>query len=165
MLKNTVAISNTVVSKAQRRAFWLSSPAPIRWIAETRIISRIGKYQRPEKIFSDSCSAGWCRRPLKDRLQIRCATGRRSLITSMQNTTEANSPVNTAILLVTLLPNCREICGLVSASLRAARKPIRNKGRGLYWRMIRTAARLCPALNITITHNNTEVETIPLLVA
>jgi len=98
-------------------------------------------------------------------LRIRCATGRRMRITSQPKIIDADNPVNTATLLVMLPPSCRAICGLVRASLRAARKPIRNNGRGLKRRIIATARRLWPALNITITHSSTEVEKIPLLVA
>ncbi|MNF87863.1 hypothetical protein D3C84_703410 [compost metagenome] len=165
VLRNTVAISRMVVNSAQRRAFWLSSPTPIRLTADTSTINRIGQYQSPEKIRSDSCKAGCFKRWASGRLRIRCATGRRMRITSQPKITEANRPVNTAMLLVMLPPSCRAICGLVRASLRAARKPIMNNGRGLKRRIIATARRLWPALNITITHSNTEVEKMPLLVA
>ncbi|MCY1453825.1 hypothetical protein D9M71_708430 [compost metagenome] len=63
-------------------------------------------------------------------MRIRCATGRRRWITSKPKMIEANRPVNTAMPLVILAPSCRAICGLVKASLSAARKPIRNSGLG-----------------------------------
>ena len=101
---------------------------PIRLTAETSTISTIGQYHSPEKIRSDSCNDGCFRRWASGRLRIRCATGRRRRITSKPKMIEAISPVNTATLLVILPPSWRAICGLVSASLRAARKPIRNSG-------------------------------------
>ncbi|MNC43954.1 hypothetical protein D3C75_928430 [compost metagenome] len=165
VLRNTVPISRIEVSKAFCRARWLSSPAPIKWMAETRIIIRIGRNHRAEKIRRVSCTARCCRRSGKARLRIRCATGRRSLSTSTANARVASNPVTAATLLVMLPPRCRAICGLVRASLQAARKPIRNNGRGATRRMIRTAVRLCPVSNRVIRQRMIEGEKIPLLVA
>ncbi|MNG23031.1 hypothetical protein D3C84_1075870 [compost metagenome] len=77
----------------------------------------------------------------------------------------ASKPVTAATLLVILPPSCRAICGLVRASLQAARKPIMNNGLGATVRMIRTAVRLCPVSNRVIRQRMIDVEKIPLLVA
>ncbi|KWV88932.1 hypothetical protein PFLmoz3_01831 [Pseudomonas fluorescens] len=98
-------ISNKVVSSAQRRASWLSSPAPIRLTADTSTINRIGQYQSPENTRSDCCNAGCLRRWANGRLRIKWATGRRRRTTSTPKMTAANRPVNTAMLLVILPPN------------------------------------------------------------
>jgi len=165
VLRNTVLTSNTVVSSAFCRAFWLSSPAPIRWMAETRIISRIGKYHTTEKIRRVSWTARCCTRSLKARLRIRCATGRRRRITRLAKMIVAARPVNTATLAVMLPPSWRAICGLVKASLQAARKPMRNSGRGARRLITATAGRLWPASNTVTRHRMIEVENRPLLVA
>ncbi|MNC77682.1 hypothetical protein D3C75_1297060 [compost metagenome] len=52
------------------------------------------------------------------------------MTTSTANARVASRPASTATVLERLLPNCRAICGLVRASLKATRKPIANSGRG-----------------------------------
>ncbi|MNG00581.1 hypothetical protein D3C84_835230 [compost metagenome] len=105
MLRNTVAISNTVVNSALRSTCWLSSPMPIRLMTETSTINRIGQYQSPEKIRRVSRKAGCARRWASGRMRITWATGRRMRNTSKPKDIEAARPVNTAMLLVRLLPS------------------------------------------------------------
>ncbi|MNK88352.1 hypothetical protein D3C87_1083120 [compost metagenome] len=100
-----MAISNTVVNKALRSTLWLSAPAPIRLMIETSTINRIGQYQSPENIRRVSRNAGCLRRWASGRMRITWATGRRMRITSKPKDIDAANPVNTAMLLVRLLPS------------------------------------------------------------